>query len=136
MPNESLEQELVAKGLTFPRVSQDSVNAAIRSEQYLQPEGTTLTICVLTLVNGFNVIGESACVDARNFNLDIGRRLARENAVAQIWKLEGYALATKRFDALAEAAAKKAAEEAAAATADSAAESTVLTSADVGELKL
>lgn len=51
-----------------------------------------LTFCVLVLRNGFTVTGESACASPENFNVEIGRRVARENAVAKIWPLMGYQL--------------------------------------------
>ena len=51
-----------------------------------------LTFCVLTLKNGFTVTGESACAIVENFNEDIGRRIARDNAISKIWPLEGYLL--------------------------------------------
>lgn len=51
-----------------------------------------LTFCVLVLKNGFTVTGESACASPENFNAEIGRRIARENAVSKIWPLMGYAL--------------------------------------------
>jgi hypothetical protein len=54
-----------------------------------------LTICVMVLDNGYTVLGKSACADPANFNEEIGRRLAREDAVRQIWPLMGYALKTK-----------------------------------------
>ena len=54
-----------------------------------------LTFCVLTLKNGFTVTGESACASPANFNAEIGRRIARENAVAKIWPLMGYELRSK-----------------------------------------
>lgn len=54
-----------------------------------------VTVCVLTLRNGFVVIGESACADLANFDLDLGRRIARNNAVDKIWPLVGYELRTK-----------------------------------------
>lgn len=52
----------------------------------------TLTICVLVLKNGYTVIGKSACVSPENYNADIGHKIAREDAVRQIWALEGYLL--------------------------------------------
>lgn len=55
----------------------------------------TLTFCVLVLRNGFTVTGESACASPENFNAEIGRRIARENAVAKVWQLMGYELRTK-----------------------------------------
>ena len=70
------------------------VNETIAQETYLvMPDGRT-TICQLTLLNGFTVIGTSACVDPDMFDLKAGRRIAFENARQQIWQLEGY-LATQ-----------------------------------------
>ena len=54
-----------------------------------------LTFCVLVLRNGFTVTGESACASPENFNADIGRRIARENAVNKIWPLLGFRLRDK-----------------------------------------
>ena len=54
-----------------------------------------LTFCVLVLRNGFTVTGESACVSPENFDAEIGRRVARENAVNKMWPLLGYALKDK-----------------------------------------
>lgn len=54
-----------------------------------------LTFCVLVLRNGFTVTGESACASPENFDAEIGRRIARDNAKQKIWALEGYALRNK-----------------------------------------
>ena len=51
-----------------------------------------LTFCVLVLRNGFTVTGESACASPENFDAEIGRSIARDNAVQKIWPLMGYAL--------------------------------------------
>lgn len=51
-----------------------------------------LTFCVLVLKNGFTVTGESACASPENFDAEIGRKIARQNAVNKIWMLEGYLL--------------------------------------------
>ncbi|HHW8768572.1 TPA: Gp49 family protein, partial [Salmonella enterica] len=51
-----------------------------------------LTFCVLVLKNGFTVTGESACASPENFDPEIGRKIARSNAIAKIWPLEGYLL--------------------------------------------
>ena len=51
-----------------------------------------LTFCVITLKNGFTVTGESACASPENFDAEIGRKIARQNAVNKIWQLEGYLL--------------------------------------------
>jgi hypothetical protein len=51
-----------------------------------------LTFCVLVLRNGFTVTGESACASPENFNAEIGRKIARANAVNKVWPLMGYEL--------------------------------------------
>ena len=55
----------------------------------------SLTFCVLVLKNGFTVTGESACASPENFNAEIGRTIARKNAVEKIWPLMGYELRTE-----------------------------------------
>ena len=54
-----------------------------------------LTFCVLVLRNGFTVTGESACASPENFDAELGRKIARQNAVAKIWPLMGYELRSK-----------------------------------------
>lgn len=54
-----------------------------------------LTICVLVLDNGFTIVGKSACADPKNFNAEIGKKIAREDAVRQIWPFLGFQLRTK-----------------------------------------
>ena len=51
-----------------------------------------LTFCVLILRNGFTVTGESACASPENFDAELGRKIARQNAVNKIWPLLGFAL--------------------------------------------
>ena len=58
------------------------------SEQSLE----LLTFCVLVLRNGFTVTGESACASPENFDAEIGRKIARQNAVNKLWPLMGYEL--------------------------------------------
>lgn len=92
MNEENLEQEIQEKGLNAPRLCPADIDAAIASEDYHVFPGTTLTVCCLTLKNGFNVTGESAAASPENFNEEIGRKIARENARNKIWPLEGYLL--------------------------------------------
>ncbi len=74
------------------RVTPERVEEVIINEAYHVYPDTTLTICCLTLANGFIVVGESACVSMENFDAGLGRKLARDEAVHKIWMLEGYAL--------------------------------------------
>ena len=120
MTDSQIEDEIQGKGLTAPRVIPQRIQDVIASEHYFtgyhgalmsvwseqwrnaqkfgcEPEGVPdslklLTFCVLVLKNGFTVTGESACASKENFNEEIGRKIARQNAVAKIWALEGYLL--------------------------------------------
>ena len=108
MNDKAIEQEIQAKGLTAPRITPADIEANIASEHYFTaaqgvignvdedgdiPESLNLlTFCVLVLRNGFTVTGESACASPENFNAEIGRKIARQNAVAKIWPLMGYEL--------------------------------------------
>jgi hypothetical protein len=79
------------------KVTIESIIGKIRGESYIVlPDGRT-TLCQLTLENGYTVNGTSACVDAANFDMNIGRRIAFEDALRQIWSLEGYLLAERLF---------------------------------------
>lgn len=86
------EEEIQAKGLTAPRLTPMLIDATIVAEAFHVFPGTTMTVCALTLINGFIVIGESAAASPENFDAAIGRRIARENARNKIWALEGYLL--------------------------------------------
>ena len=92
---DATEAEIQAKGLNAPRLTPELIDAQIAGEQYYVIPGTTMTVCALTMRNGFVVIGESAAASPENFDEAIGRRIARENARNKIWTLEGYALRTR-----------------------------------------
>lgn len=89
------QDEIKAKGLTAPRVTPDHIESVIVAGSYHVFPGTTVTVCCLTLRNGFTVIGESACADPANFNEELGRKIAYDNARNKIWQLEGYLLRQK-----------------------------------------
>ena len=92
MNEQAIEQEIQDKGLTAPRLTPDAIDATIAGEDYHVFPGTTLTVCCLTLRNGFTVTGESACASPENFDAELGKKIARSNARDKIWALEGYAL--------------------------------------------
>lgn len=91
---QQLEQELQARDLTGPRITPAHIDQLLQKSQvgFWQPEGTTLTICVIQLPNGFCVTGESAAASLENFQEDIGQKLAFEKARDKVWELEGYRL--------------------------------------------
>src|SRR5690349_20694516 len=77
------------------RVTEEAIKARILSTDYFS-QGT-LTLCVITLNNGFQLTGESACVDPANFNQQIGESLAYKQAFNKAWPLFGFLLAEARF---------------------------------------
>lgn len=78
-------------------VTEEGMKAKITNVKYFQVPDTTLTVCILLLVNGFTVRGESACVDPNNFNKEKGEKLAYADAFRKIWPLEGYLLAERIY---------------------------------------
>ena len=117
MSYQEIEQEIQDKGLTAPRVTPADIEANIADEYYFTAgqgiDGEIasrtannavpycylksldlLTFCVLVLRNGFTVTGESACASPENFDAEIGRKIARENAVQKVWPLMGWELRT------------------------------------------
>ena len=82
-----------ADGILGASISTDDISTIINTEH------TLLTFCVLILHNGFTVTGESACASPENFDAEIGRKIARENAVNKVWPLMGYALRSRLAEA-------------------------------------
>ncbi|MEI6282790.1 MAG: Gp49 family protein [Alphaproteobacteria bacterium] len=105
---ETVEEQIQRVGATTaPRITPQHIEEQIADEVYCMGSeiGTMkssslasllcLTICVLVMKNGFTVVGKSACASPENYNEEVGRRVAREDAVKQIWALEGYQLRTR-----------------------------------------
>ena len=75
------------------RVSLDYIMARIADIEFINPKSTPhMTIAILTMVNGFVVVGKSAPADPENYDADLGCQFAKEDAIRQLWQLEGYAL--------------------------------------------
>lgn len=87
-----VEQAIVAKGLTAPRVTPADVDNEIESATYHVFPGTTVTVACLTLRNGFTVTGESACASPENFDRELGEQIAFRNARDKVWSLLGFRL--------------------------------------------
>ncbi len=116
----SIEQEIQAKGLTVPRVTPAGIEAAIAREYYFTAADGVLgacisdnvpmfedaqephsplhmvTCCLLITHNGAKLFGvNEGPVSPENFDADMGRRMARQKAIDQLWPLMGYELRTK-----------------------------------------
>ena len=110
---QKIEKEIQDKGLNAPRFTPEHIDSKIKAIRYVnggdvspafatedyfakEDKGTPcLTICILTLENGFTVTGESACASPENFDKLIGQKIAYQNAREKIWLLEGYLLKEK-----------------------------------------
>ena len=123
MTDDQIENEIQAKGLTAPRVTPSDIEANIASEHYFTAWDATrtfnskdtvtigsdlyndehpsvlktLTFCILVLRNGFTVTGKSACASPENFDAELGRKIARQDAVNQMWALMGYELKQRLY---------------------------------------
>jgi hypothetical protein len=106
-----IEKEIQEKGLTAPRVTLEDINHNIDSVVYFTageacdalglPSNLSfnlLTLCIISLRNEFTVTGESACASPENFDAELGKKIARQNAVNKIWPLMGYALKQKLLE--------------------------------------
>ena len=85
-------KELIGTAPLYPTVTKEQIDSVITAIDYHVFPNTTVTICLLTLENGFTVTGESACADPRNFDKFKGEYYALEDAKNKIWRLEGYLL--------------------------------------------
>lgn len=85
------EAKAVIATKTAPRVTEESIKAKIAAVQYVVVEETG-TLCVITMRNGWISTGFSAPADKRNFDAEVGRRYAYDNAFKPLWQLEGYLL--------------------------------------------
>ena len=113
---QQIEQEIQSKNLNAPRLTPDHIDSVIQSVHYFTAaDGASnadnnydplvgapsqlylLTFCVLVLKNGFTVTGESACASPENFDAEIGKKIAYDNAREKIWLLEGYLLKEKLY---------------------------------------
>ena len=95
MTDDEMELEIINRDLTAPRVTPQDIEDNIVGEEYYVFPGNTMTVCLLTLKNGFTVTGESACVSHENFDAEIGQDIARDKAKDKIWSLMGYELAQR-----------------------------------------
>ncbi len=94
--NEQIDHQ---KKMGGKRVTLEALENNIKDTEYFVHKDTCLTICILTLNNGFTVTGESACADPTMFNKEIGERIARGKAAEKIWPLMGYALKEEIYQA-------------------------------------
>lgn len=113
MSLQATEAECAAHAVA-PRVSLTAIEAAIAmrfdttADQAMRHAASTaapdvevprpleqlglLSICLLVMRNGFTIIGKSAPASPENFNAELGKKLAYEDCIRQLWPLMGFAL--------------------------------------------
>lgn len=124
MTTETVDQASARLGLTAPRVTPNDIETNIASEWYFTaaegvagaasikhgilvvsedvpppPALSLLTVCVLVTLNGFTEVGTSAPASPENFNAELGKRYAREDAIKKLWPKMGYLLREDLFRA-------------------------------------
>lgn len=106
-PSLEATEQRGAEGASAPRVTLDSIISHIRhcvfftggeAARAFGADGgfpaslDALTVCLITMDNGFTVVGKSAPASEENFCPEKGREFAHEDAIRQLWPLEGYLL--------------------------------------------
>jgi hypothetical protein len=99
---ENIEQEIIAKNLTAPRVTlkdlEDNI-VTIEIVKHISVSGQVLRWAVLTTKNGFSVAGKhSASASGANDNAEIGEKIAVENAKNDLWGYMGYELKSRLIE--------------------------------------
>ena len=84
-----------------PRVTEEDIDLAVslaKDIQYHRFPHTAITVCCLTMSNGFCVIGYSAAASLENFDMDTGMSLALDEVKNKLWELLGFRLKQALFD--------------------------------------
>lgn len=97
MTEQEIEQAIISKGLTAPRLSPNKIDALIKCTQYWRVPNTTTTVCAMTLQNNFVIIGKSASASMTNFDEELGKQIAYQDAREQIWQYAGYELRSELY---------------------------------------
>ena len=94
--NDMTDAESQAVQKTPYRITIQSIRDAIKSVSYWNPpEAPHMTICVATMANGYYLVGKSTPADPENFDEQLGRKFALEDAERQAWPLMAFALREK-----------------------------------------
>lgn len=93
---EVTDSEAATVQKTGNRVTLASINEKVETVEYVNPKlAPHFTLAIVKLKNGYVVTGQSAPADPANYNEELGKKFAFEDAVRRVWPLEGYALCEK-----------------------------------------
>jgi hypothetical protein len=82
--------QAIVQTKTAPRVTEASIKGKIGSVDYVRHD--KLTLAIVTMKNGFKVVGKAAPASRENFDAQVGERYAYDDAFEKLWQLEGYLL--------------------------------------------
>jgi len=71
----------------------EEVEGKLDSVEY-RVMGRKTTICLLTTVNGFEVVGVAHCLDLKRFDVEVGKQTAYDDAIKKLAAHEAYFLTT------------------------------------------
>ena len=93
--NEQLAQALA--NAPFDRVTEEYIKSRFVGEPVFTRFSGTVTICEITLDNGYSVRGESACVNPGNYDQQVGETYAYNDAFRKFWPLFGFLLSEQNY---------------------------------------
>lgn len=99
MNKDDIEKEVTALGLNAPRITPEDVSAVIGAWEFHVFPHSQMTVCCITLLNGFTVTGESACVSPENFNKELGEKYSHLRAKDKVFELLAFQMCQRRFEA-------------------------------------
>ena len=81
------------------RVTQERIDHLINSaDVVVRTEYGKCTTVVMRLENGFILTESSACVDPKNYDVKLGKKLCYEHIENRLWELEGYAMQKSLYE--------------------------------------
>ena len=96
-PRVSLADIKAAISRTYYMTGLEATNCENVSPEHLKPL-SVMTMCVMVMRNGFMVIGKSAPASAGNYDRDLGKQYAYEDAIRQLWPLMGFSLRDRLYE--------------------------------------
>lgn len=76
--------------MSLERLTKDDIKGQILGLQF-QHTGK-ITVCILTTLCGYQVVGTSGTIDVNSFDKELGEKYAFEDAFNKLWGLEAYYL--------------------------------------------
>lgn len=85
------------KRADFAGITPEMVDDEITKTDFYTFPGSSHTICIITLKNGFTVTGETAAISGASFNKKRAQRIARRRANLKVVQLIAYQLKTDAY---------------------------------------